>query len=343
MINNKITVLIVDDSIFFRTALEKILAEDANIQVIGSARNAYEAEKKIKQLSPDVVSLDIEMPGLSGTEFVKKIMPVRPTPIILVSSLNITVFEALESGAVDFVKKPNIQNNTDLHHFYKELSNKIHIASHAKVKKSVLSSNSQPPCLKLSHVVSDKRIVAIGASTGGTEATLEVLKRLPDDMPGILITQHMPPNFTKMYAQRLNKICKMTITEAENGERVQKGHAYIAPGDKHMTLEKDSAGYYIKCAAGEKVSGHCPSVDILFKSVAEKCGENAIGVIMTGMGKDGAEGLLRMKQTGAYTIGQNKESCVVYGMPMVAFNIGAVMEQASCQNIAGIIINHLNR
>lgn len=343
MTNNKITVIIVDDSIFFRTALEKILAEDSNIRIIGSARNAYEAEKKIKQLSPDVVTLDVEMPGLSGTEFVKKIMPVHPTPIILVSSLNITVFEALESGAVDFVKKPNVQNENDLHHFYRELSNKIHIASYAKVKRTASSSIPQTALLKLSHSVSDKRIIAIGASTGGTEATLEILKRLPSDMPGILITQHMPPNFTKMYAQRLDKICSMTITEAENGDRVEKGHVYIAPGDKHMTLQKDTMGYYIKCAAGEKVSGHCPSVDILFKSVAEKAADNAIGVIMTGMGKDGAEGLLRMKQKGAYTIGQDKESCVVYGMPMVAFNIGAVIEQTSCQNIAGLIINHLNR
>lgn len=343
MTDKKIRVLIVDDSIFFRTALEKILKENPDIEVIGQARNAFEAQKKIKELLPDVVTLDIEMPGLSGTEFVKKIMPIHPLPIILVSSLNITVFEALESGAVDFVRKPSAQVDHDLQQFYKELTSKIMIASHAKVRKSApVSAPSSESDLKLKGVLSDKRIIAIGASTGGTEATLEVLKRLPTNIPGILVTQHMPPNFTKMYAQRLDKICPITITEAENGERVERGHAYIAPGDKQMTLEKDSRGYYIRCIPGEKVSGHCPSVDVLFRSVAEKAGDSAIGVIMTGMGKDGADGLLQMRHRGAYTIGQDKETCVVYGMPMVAFNVGAVAEQAPVQKIASLIIQRLN-
>jgi two-component system chemotaxis response regulator CheB len=299
-------------------------------------------KKKIKLLSPDVVSLDIEMPGLSGIEFVKKIMPIHPVPIILVSALTMTVFEALASGAVDFVRKPNIQEGSDLRQFYRELSNKIHIAAHAKVKRASLPAASAVSDLVLKHKFTDHFVIAIGASTGGTEATLDVLKRLPENVPGILITQHMPPNFTDMYARRLDKICKIAVKEAANGDRLEKGHAYIAPGDKQMTLEKDERGYYIKCAAGVKVSGHCPSVDVLFKSVAEKAGQNAIGVIMTGMGRDGAEGLLKMKQKGAYTIGQDQESCVVYGMPMVAFNIGAVSEQAACQDIAGLIINHLN-
>ena len=342
MTDKKIRVLIVDDSIFFRTALEKILSENPNIEVAGQARNAYEAEKKIKELLPDVVTLDVEMPGLSGTEFVKKIMPIHPLPIILVSSLNITVFEALASGAVDFVRKPNAKTDNDMNQFYRELTNKIGIASHAKVKKPTPINFSPESALKLNGVMSDKRIIAIGASTGGTEATLEVLKRLPVDVPGILVTQHMPPNFTKMYAQRLDKICAIKVSEAENGERVEKGHAYIAPGDKQMTLEKDSRGYYIRCMPGEKVSGHCPSVDVLFHSVAEKAGENAIGIIMTGMGKDGAEGLLQIRRKGAYTIGQDKETCVVYGMPMVAFNVGAVTEQVAVENIASVVIHRLN-
>jgi len=188
-----------------------------------------------------------------------------------------------------------------------------------------------------------EHIIAIGASTGGTEATAEILRQLPEDIPGILVVQHMPVGFTKMYADRLNKICKFTVQEAQNGDRVKQGQALIAAGDKHMTLEKDFKGYYVKCAAGEKVSGHCPSVDVLFRSVAKTAGKDAMGIILTGMGKDGAAGLLEMRNKGSYTIGQDKQSCVVYGMPMVAFDIGAVEKQAPCQSIARLIIQKLNK
>jgi two-component system chemotaxis response regulator CheB len=199
------------------------------------------------------------------------------------------------------------------------------------------------PLPALNHSGTSENIIAIGASTGGTEAILEVLKQLPANIPGILIVQHMPAGFTKMYADRLNRLCNFSVLEAQNGDRVKQGQALIAAGDKHMTLEKDFKGYYVKCAAGEKVSGHCPSVDVLFHSVAKTAGKDAMGVILTGMGKDGADGLLEMRKNGSFTIGQDKQSCVVYGMPMVAYDIGAVVKQAPCQAIAGIIIQKLNK
>ncbi len=341
-LNHIIKVLIVDDSLFFRTALQKALSNDASIEIVGSAGSATEAEKKIKELSPDVVTMDVEMPDKKGTDFLRELLPKRPLPVVLVSSANIGIFEALDVGAVDFVKKPDIKNSRDFLLFCNELSVKIKIASCAKVKKAASLISTIPiPVFKSDG--SSERIIAIGASTGGTEATLEILKQLPSDIPGIVIVQHMPVGFTKMYADRLNRICSFTVLEAQNGDRVVPGQALIAAGDKHMTLEKDYRGYYVKCAAGEKVSGHCPSVDVLFRSVAKTAGENAIGVILTGMGKDGANGLLEMKQNGAYTIGQDKQSCVVYGMPMVAYDIGAVVKQAPCQSIASLIIQRLNK
>lgn len=342
MVLQAIRVLIVDDSAFFRAALQKALSGDQHIQVIGTAADALEAEKKIKELSPDVVTMDVEMPDMRGTDFLKKLIPVNPTPVVLVSSTNIGIFEALDAGAVDFVKKPNIQNDGDFSAFCSELSVKIKIASSAKVRKLMVQPPSRPlPELNVSGNPR-KHVIAIGASTGGTEATLEILKQLPTDIPGIVVVQHMPAGFTKMYAERLDRICKISVSEAQNGDRVRQGHAIIAAGDKHMTLKKDAAGYYVHCEPGPKVSGHCPSVDVLFDSVAKVAGSDAVGVILTGMGKDGAEGLLNMRKAGASTIGQDKQSCVVYGMPMVAFDIGAVETQAPCQAISGILIQKIN-
>jgi two-component system, chemotaxis family, protein-glutamate methylesterase/glutaminase len=341
-LKNIIKVLIVDDSLFFRTALQKVLSDDSSIEVVGSAGSAAEAEKKIKELSPNVVTMDVEMPDMRGTDFLKKILPTNPLPVVLVSSLNIGIFEALDAGAVDFVKKPNIQNSSDFSLFCNELSVKIKIASCAKVKKiESLMADLSMPALKISN--SSENIIAIGASTGGTEATLEILKQLPADIPGVVVVQHMPVGFTKMYADRLNRICNFTVLEAQNGDRVKSGQALIAAGDKQMTLCKDLKGYYVKCVAGEKVSGHCPSVDVLFHSVAKTAGKDAMGVILTGMGRDGAQGLLEMRKNGSFTIGQDKQSCVVYGMPMVAYDIGAVVKQAPCTAIAGIIIQKLNK
>lgn len=339
---NKIKVLIVDDSIFYRTALKKYFSTDPSVEIVGSSGNAYDAERKINEYNPDVVTLDVEMPGMSGTEFLKKIMPHNPVPIVLVSSLNMSVFEALESGAVDFVKKPDGGEQNNFNSFCAELSAKVKIASKAKTKsKNVSNVNST---LSLKRKPSNKcHMIAIGASTGGTEAILSVIKRLPKECPGIVVVQHMPPGFTKMFADRLNHFCEIFVSEAQNGDRIQPGTALIAPGDKHMTVEKDMKGYYVKCAEGEKVSGHRPSVDVLFHSVAAKVGNKSVGIILTGMGKDGAAGLLKMHQAGAYTIGQDKDSSVVYGMPREAYELKAVTKQASLDNIPNVMIEYLNK
>lgn len=340
MAYRKIRVLIVDDSLFFRNALQKALSSDSHLEIVGLATDSVDAEKKIRELNPDVMTLDVEMPGMKGTDFLKKIMPVTPLPVVLVSALNISVFEALQSGAIDFVRKPDLSKSNDFASFSNELAVKVKIASTAKVAKPKPVQSSISSVALQNH--NSNIIVAIGASTGGTEATLEIIKRFPSDFPPVIITQHMPAGFTKMYADRLDKICNMRVFEAENGMRVERGTAIIAAGDKHMTLARDMRGYYVKCVDGDKVSGHCPSVDVLFDSVAKVAMSKAIGVILTGMGRDGASGLLAMRKAGAFTVGQDKETCVVYGMPMVANQIGGVMQEAPLTSIANIVTSKLN-
>lgn len=340
MIINKIRVLITDDSLLFRNVLKKELSEDPHIEVVGMAVDPVDALDKIKSLKPDILTLDVEMPKMSGLVFLKKLMEENPLKVVLVSSMNISVFDALHAGAVDFVKKPDMSSKNDLPMFFREIKTKIKVASIAKLVPFTSAKISETKKLEK---ISSSKVIAIGASTGGTEATLTILKSLPADMPGILVTQHMPAGFTKMYADRLNKICDLEVREALDGDRVEKGLVLIAPGDKQMKLAKDERGYYVSCKPGEKVSGHCPSVDVLFNSVAENAGKNSVGIILTGMGKDGAQGLLNMKKTGAFTVGQDEKSSVVYGMPMVAFNIGAVMVQSDVEDIAEIIIKHLNK
>ncbi len=320
----KIRVFIVDDSLLFRKVLIDNLSQNPNIEVVGYAVDAFDAERKIPLLKPDVVTLDVEMPMINGMEFVKKLLPKHPVPVILVSSLNLNVFEALSAGAVDFVRKPDMSSSNTASTFLNTLISKIFIASRAV---SLNASNT---------------IIAIGASTGGTEATLQVLKDLPADTPGIVVTQHMPEGFTKMYADRLNRLCSMNVKEAQSGDAIERGQVLIAPGDLQMKVVKMGSRYTVSCYPGEKVSGHRPSVDVLFQSIADTAGASSVGIIMTGMGRDGAEGLLNMKKKGAFTIGQDAESCVVYGMPMVAYNIGAVTRQVSCANIAGVLMKHLS-
>ncbi len=336
-----IKVLIVDDSILFRNVLARALGADENIKVVAAVEDPFQARDAIIKYQPDVMTLDLEMPRMGGLEFLQKLMPQHPIPTVVISSLSDKVFDCLKAGAVDFVAKPAGMNMMQLEKFVnEELLAKIKVAVTAKVNKGKLAGatarKEQKP------VKSDQsRLIAIGASTGGTEAICQVIQTFTPDMPGTVIVQHMPPGFTKMYADRLNNICKVKVKEAETGDRVEKGTVLIAPGDKQMRVVITNGQYQVECRAGEKVSGHCPSVDVLFDSVARTAGENAIGVILTGMGGDGAKGLLNMRKEGALTIGQDENSCVVYGMPRVAYELGAVKYQLPLENIGGKIYSLL--
>lgn len=351
MYQKKIKVLVVDDSALFRQMIIQHLSSQPDIEVVGYAINAFDARQKIPRLRPEVITMDVEMPGMNGIEFLKQLLPTNPLPVILVSSLNLSVFDALSAGAVDFVRKPDMSQNNSKEMFFSALTAKVHTASVAKVRigRPASAAPEQPaankpmPFSPLSRNVLDSTIIGIGASTGGTEATLAVLKELPADIPGIVITQHMPEGFTTMYAQRLNRLCAMEVREAKNGDAIRPGLALLAPGGLQMEVVRSASGYTVQCKQAEKVSGHAPSVDVLFSSIAKNVSIRKVGIIMTGMGRDGADGLLRMRQKGAFTIGQDKESCVVYGMPMVAYNIGAVCTQASCNNIASVLMNHLKK
>ena len=339
----KVRVMIVDDSAVARTIISRGLAADPQIEVVGFAINAMDAMRKIPVLKPDVMTLDVEMPGLSGIDFVKQLLPVSPLPVILVSSLNLRVFDALAAGAVDFVRKPDATQSTDA--FLRSLIQKVHVAACAKVHRRPTPTSAPPhPARPLSRPLPQQDvIIGLGASTGGTEATLEVLKHLPADIPGMLIVQHMPAGFTKMYAERLNRLCQMEVREAAHGDEIHRGLALIAPAELQMRVVRVGNRYTVSCQPGDKVSGHCPSVDVLFSSMASSVKCKMVGIIMTGMGRDGANGLLEMRKAGAYTIGQDKESSVVYGMPAVAHEIGAVAIQAPCENIANVLLSHLQR
>lgn len=335
-----IRVLVVDDSIMFRNLLVKGLDADPNIEVVAQAGDAYEARDAIVKYKPDVMTLDVELPRMSGIEFLRKLMPQYPLPVVMISSLNGKVFDALEAGAVDFVNKPANLNREQMNIFLtQELAAKVKIASTAKVGKLKRVDAGAVS----GHISANKdRIVAIGASTGGTEAIFEVVKRFQRDIPGVIIVQHMPPGFTKMYADRLNNQCEVAVKEAVTGDRVLPGQVLIAPGDRQMKLVKVAGAYQVECAGTEKVSGHCPSVDVLFSSVAKTAGKNAVGVILTGMGADGAKGLLEMRNAGAQTIGQDEATCVVYGMPKVAYDIGAVQYRMAVTAIAGKVYSLLS-
>ncbi len=344
--NQKVRVLVVDDSLLARKLIINGLSMYPRIEVVGYAINAIDAQNKVKQLNPDVMTLDVQMPGMTGMDFLKQFLPQHPLPVVLVSSLNIGVFDALHAGAIDFVRKPDGTESNDV--FIRTLAQKVQIAANAKVQRPAFSerqtvgTQAAPAPQLLGSSVSGNVVIGLGASTGGTEATLEVLKRLPEDTPGILITQHMPTGFTKMYAERLDRLCKMEVREAKDGDEIKRGVALVAPADLQMRVARISANSYrVECRPGDKVSGHRPSVDALFYSMAENVQCKMVGIIMTGMGQDGAHGLLEMRKKGAYTIGQDKESSVVYGMPGVANDIGAVMVQASCNDVASVLLRNL--
>lgn len=354
----KIKVLVVEDSRFFRELLVRNLKENPGIEVVAAAKDAYEAKDMIIRYEPDVMTLDIELPGMNGLEFLKKMMLQHPIRTVVVSTLNDKVFDAIRAGAVDFIAKPHEGDRSRVEDFVKyELPGKIKIAAAASLKvKARMQENYHQDTKAADEAIhytaydrktktsdkngktkNDNLIIAIGASTGGTEATAEILKGFGSDLPGIVITQHMPAGFTQMYAQRLNQRAGLSlqVKEAENGDIVKPGHVYLAPGgDKHMKIKKIGGAYQIVLQKSDKVSGHCPSVDVLFHSVAEAAGKNSVGIILTGMGGDGSKGLLAMRNAGARTIGQDEKSCVVYGMPKVAYELGAVEYQEDVTNIA---------
>ncbi|MDD2189629.1 MAG: chemotaxis response regulator protein-glutamate methylesterase [Eubacteriales bacterium] len=338
---HRVKVLIVDDPLLFRATLSQEISKDFGIEVVGTAGDLYEVRDKILELKPDVITLDVEMPKMDGIEFLRKLMSQYPLPVIVVSSAGNNVFEALDAGAVDFVTKPDTKTKRGLNSFINELIIKIKIASTAKVG-SYKKQYESPVKTESDHEAGmSDIIVAIGASTGGTEAIYSIITALPRDMPGILIVQHMPPVFTKLYADRLNNSCMLEVKEAQNGDEVRRGRVLVAAGDYHMRLSRNDSGYFVKSTMGERVNGHCPSVDVLFDSVAETAKDKAIGVILTGMGQDGAKGILNMRQQGAYTIGQDEMTSVVYGMPMAAFNAGGIVKQLPLDKIAQEICNHI--
>lgn len=338
-----IRVLIVEDSIVFRELLVQNLSKDPEIQVVATARDPYEAREAIVRYHPDVMTLDVELPRMSGIEFLRKLMPQYPLPVVVISSLSDKVFDALNAGAVDFVAKPAVSSREQLEQFIKnDLLVKVKVAAKAQVgnlRKPTIEQSQQHLSVK-----SQDLIVAIGASTGGTEAICEVTKGFGTDIPGIVVVQHMPPGFTDMYAKRLNNQFPLKVKEAETGDKVLPGTMLIAPGgDRHMRLVRVNGEYQVECRHAPKVNGHCPSVEVLFNSVAQAAGRNAVGIILTGMGGDGAKGLLAMRRAGARTIGQDESTCVVYGMPKVAYDIGAVEYQEKLNDIAGRTYALLNK
>ncbi len=337
-----IRVLVVDDSMMFRNLLVKGLNASTGIEVVAQAADAYEARDAIIKYKPDVMTLDVELPKMSGIEFLRKLMPQYPLPVVMISSLSDKVFDALEAGAVDFVNKPDNLSKDQLNEFLtQELAAKVKIASTAKVGKL---KRVEPSTIS-SHISSANRdrVIAIGASTGGTEAIYEVIRGFKKDIPGVVIVQHMPPGFTRMYADRLNNQCQVLVKEAQTGDRILPGQVLIAPGDRHMRVVKVGNGYQVECKGTDRVNGHCPSVEVLFNSVAKTVGKDAVGVILTGMGGDGARGLLEMRKAGAQTIGQDEASCVVYGMPKVAYDIGAVQYRIPLTAIAGKVYSLLSK
>lgn len=330
--NKKIRLLIVDDSTVFRTVLSRGVSSDPDIEVVATACDPFEARDKIIEYEPDTMVCDVVMPKMNGIEFIRRLMPQYPLRVVVVSSVSDAVLDAMNAGAVDFVAKPDIGTGRTREVFLNELISKIKIAANAnlpRVKPGL-------PVVRKSVSVTDsasRKLIAMGASTGGTEALFNVLKYLPSNVPGIVIVQHIPPAFSRMFADRLNKSMQLDVKEAESGDYVEKGRVLLAPGDRHMRVRRIGGRYKVETFQGEKVNGHCPSVDVLFHSVAEACGNEAVGVLLTGMGEDGARGLLAMRKKGARTIGQDKNSSVVYGMPKAAFDMGAVEKQASLDAI----------
>lgn len=348
-----VRVLIVDDSPAIRHILQDILGVYDDLKVVGTASDPYMAREKIKQLRPDVLTLDIEMPRMSGLEFLDHLMRLRPMPVVMVSSLTEkyaeTTLRALELGAVDYIAKPRAVTKQSLAEYGEELASKIRAAATTDVSyiksldKTWLSRAQSLPADSLREARGlDKRVIAIGASTGGTEAVREVLTQFPESMPPVLIVQHMPEFFTGMFAQRLDQSCRLKVTEAQHDEPALMGHAYVAPGHSHMELAKVGSQYRIRLNQSALVNRHRPSVDVLFWSVANVAADQALGVVLTGMGEDGAAGLVTMRETGSYTIAQDEKSSVIFGMPRAAIEKNGAVDVLPLRNIGKRVLAYLN-
>lgn len=347
----KIRVLIVDDSALIRSIMSQIIGSQPDMEVVGVAPDPLVARDLIKRMSPDVLTLDVEMPKMDGLDFLEKLMRLRPMPVVMVSSLTergseITM-RALELGAVDFVTKPKLSIQSGMLEYADMIADKIRAAARAKIKPRsvavsniVKSDNTTLPLIR-NPLTSSEKLIIIGASTGGTEAIKSFLMQMPSDCPGILIAQHMPEGFTRSFAQRLDGLCKISVNEAAGGERILPGHAYIAPGHSHLQLSRSGANYVTQIDQGPAVNRHRPSVDVLFCSAASCAGKNAVGVILTGMGKDGAVGMMEMRNAGSYNFAQDEASCVVFGMPREAIAIGATHEVSSLDELPGKVLGYL--
>jgi two-component system chemotaxis response regulator CheB len=337
----KIRVLVVDDSAAMRLLLTQILGSDSSIEVVGTAQDPFVAREKIKALNPDVLTLDVEMPRMDGLTFLEKLMRGHPMPVLMVSSLTQAscevTLQALALGAVDYVAKPKVDTLAGIEASSQEIVAKVKAAALARVVRA--STSSVPVKSAFSAVQLTHQILAIGASTGGTEAIKAVLMGLPANCPGIVIVQHMPPGFTKSFADRLDSHCAMSVKEAEDGDRVLPGHALLAPGGLHMAVRRSGAQVSVSVFDADPVNLHRPSVDVLFNSCADQMGKNAIGVILTGMGCDGAMGLKRMRDAGSVTYAQSEETCVVYGMPKEAVQRGAVEHVMPLERISGALLD----
>lgn len=337
----QVRVMLVDDSPVFLGALQAAVGKDPDVTVVGTARNGQDALNAVGGLRPDVIVCDVEMPKMSGIEFLKRLLPKYPIPVVVISGTPGMTLTALSNGAVDFIAKPSATEPRS--EFFARVLTTIKTAAASNIKaKTAMRMPPGPVGPKPTLLSAPKDVVvAIGASTGGTDAILEVVRGLPANFPAVVATQHMPSGFTAMYAERLNRECKIQVSEAKDGQRLSQGQMILAAGDKQMRLAKDANGFYVSSKSGPKVNGHSPSVEVLFDSVAEVAKGRAVGIILTGMGGDGAEGLLHMRKAGAFTIGQDKESSVVYGMPMVAFNRGAVVKQVPLGEITDELVRHV--
>lgn len=342
----KVRVLVVDDSALIRHVLSAIINSQADMEVVGTAPDPFVARDKIRALNPDVLTLDVEMPLMNGIEFLQKLMVGHPMPVVMVSTLtergSEMTLRALELGAVDFVAKPKLGVEQGLNEYAEEICTKLRTAATARVIARKPRPAAAEPRASIGNATSAReKIIVVGSSTGGTEAVREFLIRMPPDCPGILIAQHMPENFTRSFAQRLNNLTALTVCEAEDGQQIKPGHAFVAPGHSHLLVRRGGARYMTELSQSDPVNRHRPSVDVLFQSAAQVAGANAIGVILTGMGKDGAVGMLAMHKAGARNFAQDEESCVVFGMPREAIALGGVDEVVPLKELAGRVLHLL--